>query len=279
MKDLRVRETKNGNDDNDFVLFLVGDGRTEVEALLGSSCRRGRRRLVSARNGHSSVRLLAGSGGDVLVLPLLESGGSERWADGVGPGWCVEAVLFHLGSRALDLDGRCLQGEWLRLVELACVLRLATGFTVLGGRVGIDIGWMAWWRAPAAGAGREGTEARSVGSGLRAQLSKVEVGTGAVADSHGLAELALRPESVEDDGVDDDAEGLDDDFDNAAYERPVLWYLLVSMFEGMRSVPKCLPGGGRQERKTHRLRKGVVACCLHRTIPTCLCRFLAPCFG
>ena len=57
MKDLRVRvRQKNDNEDNDFDLFLVGNGRTEVEALLRSSCRWGRRRLVGARDGHSSVR-------------------------------------------------------------------------------------------------------------------------------------------------------------------------------------------------------------------------------
>jgi hypothetical protein len=54
-------------------------------------------------------------------------------------------------------------------------------------------------------------------------LGEVEIGTGAVADGHGLAELALGPEAVEDDGVNDDAEGLDDDFNDAADKGPVLY--------------------------------------------------------
>ena len=57
---------------------------------------------------------------------------------------------------------------------------------------------------------------------MGAELGEVEVGAGFVADGHGLAELALGPEAVEDDGVDDDAEGFDDDFDDAADEGPVL---------------------------------------------------------
>ena len=57
---------------------------------------------------------------------------------------------------------------------------------------------------------------------LRAELGEVQVGTGLVADSHGLPELPLRPEAVEDDAVDDDAEDLHDDLDDAADKRPVL---------------------------------------------------------
>jgi hypothetical protein len=53
-------------------------------------------------------------------------------------------------------------------------------------------------------------------------LREVEIGAGAVAHGHGLAELALGPEAVEDDAVDDNAEELDDDFDDAADEGPVL---------------------------------------------------------
>jgi hypothetical protein len=53
-------------------------------------------------------------------------------------------------------------------------------------------------------------------------LGEVEIRTGAVAHGHGLAELALGPEAIEDDAVDDDAEELDDDFDDAADECPVL---------------------------------------------------------
>jgi hypothetical protein len=53
-------------------------------------------------------------------------------------------------------------------------------------------------------------------------LSKVEVRSGAITLSHGLPELALGPESVEDNAVDDDAEELDNDLDNAADKCPVL---------------------------------------------------------
>ena len=57
---------------------------------------------------------------------------------------------------------------------------------------------------------------------MRAKLGKVEIRAGAVAHGHGLAELALRPETVKDDAVDGDDKNLDYDFDDAANERPVL---------------------------------------------------------
>jgi hypothetical protein len=57
---------------------------------------------------------------------------------------------------------------------------------------------------------------------LRAQLGEVQIRAGAITHGHGLAELALGPEAVEDDAVDGDDEDFDDDFDNAAYESPVL---------------------------------------------------------
>jgi hypothetical protein len=63
---------------------------------------------------------------------------------------------------------------------------------------------VTWGWAPATGARRHGTKARGVRCGLRAKLGEVEVGTGAVAHSHGLAELALGPETVEDDAVNGD---------------------------------------------------------------------------
>lgn len=61
-------------------------------------------------------------------------------------------------------------------------------------------------------------------------MGKVEIRTGAVADSHGLAELALRPEAVENDTVDGDDKNLDDDLDDATDESPVLNVLLVVFF-------------------------------------------------
>jgi hypothetical protein len=51
---------------------------------------------------------------------------------------------------------------------------------------------------------------------LGAQLGEVQIGAGLVADGHGLPELPLGPEAVEDDAVDGDAEDFDDDFDDTA---------------------------------------------------------------
>ena len=82
--------------------------------------------------------------------------------------------------------------------------------------------WVAWGWAPAARARRHGTEAGGVGRGLGAQLGEVEIGAGAVAHGHGLAELALGPEAVEDDAVDGNDKDFNYDFDDAAYECPVL---------------------------------------------------------
>jgi hypothetical protein len=76
--------------------------------------------------------------------------------------------------------------------------------------------WVAWRWAPTAGARRHGTEAGGVGRGLRAQLSEIQIGTGAVALHHGLPELALGPEAVEDDGIYDNAKDFDNDLDDAA---------------------------------------------------------------
>jgi hypothetical protein len=53
-------------------------------------------------------------------------------------------------------------------------------------------------------------------------LGKVEVGAGLVADGHGLPQLPLGPESVEDDAVYDDTESFDDDFNDAADKGPIL---------------------------------------------------------
>jgi hypothetical protein len=47
-------------------------------------------------------------------------------------------------------------------------------------------------------------------------LSEVEIRAGTVTHGHGLPELALGPEAVEDDAVDDDAKNFDNDLDNAA---------------------------------------------------------------
>lgn len=86
----------------------------------------------------------------------------------------------------------------------------------------VDIHWVAWRWAPAAGARGEGTKSRSVGCGLRAELSQIEIGTSTVTLSHGLPELSLGPEAVEDDTIDDNAEKFDYDLDDAADKCPVL---------------------------------------------------------
>jgi len=70
--------------------------------------------------------------------------------------------------------------------------------------------------------GREGPEPGSVGGGLRAKLSEVKVGAGAVTNVHGLAETLLRVVSVEHDAVKNDAYALENNLDDAAHERPGL---------------------------------------------------------
>ena len=67
-----------------------------------------------------------------------------------------------------------------------------------------------------------GVVAGGVGGGLGLELGEVEVGAGLVAGVHGLAELVFAVEAVEDDRVDGDGDELDDDFDDAADQRPVL---------------------------------------------------------
>jgi len=57
---------------------------------------------------------------------------------------------------------------------------------------------------------------------LGAELSEVEIGTGAVSHVHGLHETTLRVEAVEDDAVEGDADDLDDYLDDDANESPVL---------------------------------------------------------
>lgn len=120
------------------------------------------------------------------------------------------------------------------------VLHLIGG-AVLCSRLGVDVGWVAWGRAPAARARGERAESRRVGCGLRAELGEVEIGAGLVTHGHGLAELALGPEAVEDDGVDDDAERLYDDFNDAADKGPVLD---IVSFWLRGELVECLPEGG-----------------------------------
>jgi len=106
----------------------------------------------------------------------------------------------------------------LTCVGVLCLVRVS----ILGRRLWVVVMLVAWRWSPAARAWGERSKARSVGCRLGAKLSEVEVGTGLVTHGHGLSELALRPEAVKDDGIDDDAKRLDDDFDDAADKRPVL---------------------------------------------------------
>lgn len=53
-------------------------------------------------------------------------------------------------------------------------------------------------------------------------MGEVQVGASPIASIHGLPETILRPESVEDDAVDRNDNDLNDDFDDAADQAPVL---------------------------------------------------------
>lgn len=169
--------------------------------------------------------MLARCGADMLVVSFLES-----WRDwwkrrrcGASSCWRVKAFLANLGCSTSDLDRWCSEGEGLWLDNLAHigVLHLVA-LACFSSRVRVNVHWVAWRWAPAARARRKGTEAGSVGSRLRAQLSKVEIRSGTVTLGHGLPKLALGPETVEDDAVDDDAEKLNNDLDDAAHKSPVL---------------------------------------------------------
>jgi len=159
----------------------------------------------------------------VIVVSFLEAGRGEWWRYGAGSCRCVETILFHLWGCAGDFDGWCLEGEGLGLDNLAsvCVLDFVA-LAVFSGRVGVHVHRVARRWSPAARARRHGTEARCVGRGLRAELSKIEIGAGTVTLGHGLPELPLGPESVEDDSVDGDTQDFNDYLDDAAHKSPVL---------------------------------------------------------
>jgi hypothetical protein len=72
----------------------------------------------------------------------------------------------------------------------------------------LGVGWRQW------------SKAGSVGCGLRAQLSEVEVGTSAVANIHRLPETLLGVVSVENHGVKKDRDTLENDLDKAAHQGP-----------------------------------------------------------
>jgi hypothetical protein len=67
-----------------------------------------------------------------------------------------------------------------------------------------------------------GAESRGVRGGLRAQLSEVHVGPGAITEIHGLGKATLGVVAVEDDAVQSDGDDFNDNLDDDADESPVL---------------------------------------------------------
>ena len=135
---------------------------------------------VSARNRYSCILLLAWCCGYVLDHSLL-----RLWC-------CLKAVLRCLWSSVVDLDrwgleskGLCSNGVlWLGFYEASSGCDkafLGDAGEVVGG----------WWEAGRLHVLGEGwghrSEAWGVRCGLRAELSEVEIGAGAVTDIHGLA--------------------------------------------------------------------------------------------
>lgn len=159
----------------------------------------------------------------MVVASLLESRRWQWWRDSPCPRRRLESVLLNLGCCARDLDRWRLEGKWLWLSNLTCVCVLnLVVLAVLGSRVRVDIHGVAWRWSPTAGAWRHWAKSGSVGGRLRSKLSKVQIRASAVTLHHGLPELPLGPESVEDNAVDGDDEHFDDDLDDAAHKSPVL---------------------------------------------------------
>lgn len=136
---------------------------------------------------------------------------------------CLKTVLIQFGCCAGDFDGWHLESKGLGLGNLAGIGVLhVVALAGLGGRVRVNMHGVAWGGFPAAGTRRHGAKTRRIGGGLGAELRKVKIRAGTVALGHGLSELSLGPESVEDNSIDGDAEDFDDDLDDAADEGPVL---------------------------------------------------------
>lgn len=144
------------------------------------------------------------------------------------------SALVCLGGSILDTDGRRLELEgWLgscwgaRGCVLDCTVVVGAGpdavFAVFCGRVGVlRLGRDPWGFGGLGEAIRcAGTETWGVRGGLEA-LCEVELGAGFFATVHGLGKSSLCDEAVEDDGVDEDDEDFNDDFDDGTDETPVL---------------------------------------------------------
>jgi len=167
---------------------------------------------VSAWDGNSVVCLLAWGGGYVLNHSLL-------WSS-----WCIKAVLRNLWCSAVNFDRWCLKSEWfgskarrwLGLNKSSARCPDKSIFS-LSRRVGGVDGWWEAGRFDVLGVrGRHWSKAWSVGCGLRAQLSQVEIRTSPVTNIHGLPETLLGVVSVEDNAVKQDRDALKNDFDEAA---------------------------------------------------------------
>lgn len=180
------------------------------------------RRLVRPRNRDRSVLLLTRRDGSVTRMCLSGRCRGSEGADG-----------RRLGRGGVDLDGWCLEGEWLcgggeagaRGVDEASSGRGGAGaFFSVGGGSGEGGGEAGGFHVRAVGGG-EGAEAGGVWGGLGAKLGEVQVGAGFVAVVHCLAELALGVVAVEDDAVDGNGDGLDDHFDDAADDGPGLGFV------------------------------------------------------
>ena len=118
-------------------------------------------------------------------------------------------------------------------------------------------------------------ETGGVGSGLRAQLSEIEIRAGAVTDVHALVELTFGPEAVENHGVDGYGDGFNDDFDDGADQGPILRDVSI--------VPKCdlaivLPEVCRSTRNGLRPGRVIAEYCHCKTIPTYLYRCRSLCY-
>jgi hypothetical protein len=152
----------------------------------------------------------------------------RRWRRSVSR---CESRLVQLGSSrrslgrgSLELEASVLRGKLgLRLGELS-TWREWVGVGVLAdvGQVSVGSGRMTGGHGVSAEGGRLGAEARSVGSRLAAELSKVKIGTGAVSHVHGLEKASLGVVAVEDDAVEENGENLDDNLDDDANHGPIL---------------------------------------------------------
>ncbi len=177
------------------------------------------RRHVRPGDRHSIVRLLTRRRTNMVVQPVLWGRGHGRLR-----GWRRRQTLSlepfcrrHFRRRAVYLDWWCLQSErrsrGIRLRRHRCKLHR-------GARTSVRTPWrvdrLSHVRRES-GRARclDARKARRVRCRLRAQLSKVQIGTGTVPGVHRFPEPVLRPEAVEDDPVNHDDNDLDNDLNDA----------------------------------------------------------------